>query len=331
MLAVGINHNTPKATPLPPKGYPIIGLLPQMSKAPLEFFEAASRKYGDIIPLKLGWETVYLINHPEHFKHIYQDNRDNYVRSKYYGQLSPIIGDGLFTLEGKAWRRQRKTAQPAFSGLNLQSMTNVMVSESSKFVERLRRYEAKDQCFDIIKEAFNLKLQIVMGALFSEHLADDDFNRVLGSITVILKEIETRIWEIVPAPHWLPTRRNKCLKHAIRELRNIIEKIVIRRLKKTERKDDLLDLFIDAERHYGWDSSSLKSLIDQIISVAIAGHETGAISLCWLVYELSNRPKIRDRIRDEANMVFAGGTPAPQRTDRHCGAGVSPAWSRMGE
>jgi len=292
-----------------PKGVPFIGLLASMKKDPLRFFTEISREYGDVVPLRLGLETIYLINHPEHLKRIFQDNRENYIRSKYYGQLSPIIGDGLFTLEGKAWRKQRKASQPAMSGPNLLKMIDQMVAPTQELIDKFEVFATKDQAFDITIEAFHLKLDIVMRALFSTKLNPDKFKTVLNSLTIILKEIETRIWEIFPTPLWVPTKRNRKLRAAISALREIISEIIKVRINKKASSDDLLNTLIEAEKSCGWDENSHDSIRDQVISIAIAGHETGAISLCWLAYKLSKNPEIARKIRQEANKVIDSKTP----------------------
>ncbi|MCH7631453.1 MAG: cytochrome P450, partial [Proteobacteria bacterium] len=281
-----------KAKRAGPRGLPLVGSLFQMRKDPLKFFTGISREYGDVVPVKIGFETIYLINHPDHLKRIFQDNRDNYVRSKYYAQLSPIIGDGLFTLEGKAWRRQRKSAQPAVSGPNLVNMTSVMVKVVREMVERLQDYEKNDRPLEISKEAFHFKLTIVMRSLFNADLDRETFEKVLTALTVILKEIEKRVWEMFSPPLWLPSRRIRKLQAAIGTMGQIIDGIVENRLDSKVFHNDLLDMLIRAEKIYGWDQTSLRSIRDQVISIAIAGHETGAVALCWLTYELSKNPAI---------------------------------------
>jgi len=292
-----------------PQGLPFIGSFFQMRRDPLKFFRTISRKYSDIVPFKIGFQKIYLVNHPDHLKRIFQENRDNYVRSKYYGQLAPIIGDGLFTLEGKAWRQQRKTAQPSVSGPNLANMTSVMVGVMKEMVERLDGHEKTGKPLEISKEAFHFKLTIVMRSLFSTNLDRSEFEQVLSALTSILKEIEKRVWEVIPLPLWIPSPRNRKLEAAIATMSKIIDGVVEQRLASKIYHDDLLDMLIRAEQICGWDGDSLRSVRDQVISIAIAGHETGAVSLCWLMFELFRNPRIAANIRAEANAVFGDADP----------------------
>ena len=92
-------------------------------------------------------------------------------------------------------------------------------------------------------------------------------------------------------------------------MREIISNVIMERLNKKASSDDLLNTLIEAEKACGWDENSHNSIRDQVISIAIAGHETGAISLCWLAYTLSKNPEIARKIRQEANDVIGSKIP----------------------
>lgn len=292
-----------------PRGVPGLGLLGRMRKDPLRFFTEMSRDYGDVVPLKMGPQTIYLVNHPDHIQRVFRDNRDNYVRSKYYGQFAPIIGEGLFTLEGKAWRKQRKVSQPGLSGPNLIAMVGAMVRAIQNTIARFERHAKTGTAFDVMEEASRLTLDIVLRALFTARLNEERFVVVFDSLTTILREIEKRVWEVIPRPFWLPTERNYKLKDASRRLNQVMESLVASRLQKNEKPGDMLDLLIAAERAAGWDQNSVKSIRDQVLSIVIAGHETGAIAFSWLCYELSKNPSIARRVREEADQVLGDSVP----------------------
>ena len=80
---------------------------------PLAFVEAARRKHGDFVRIRLGPYRVYLLLGPEHVKYLLQKNPGNYLKDG-YEHNKPITGCGLLTSEGDFWRRQRRLAQPAF-------------------------------------------------------------------------------------------------------------------------------------------------------------------------------------------------------------------------
>src|SRR3989304_3212471 len=99
-----------------PRGFPFLGVLPQVRRDPLKFFVQAARDYGDIVQLPFGRDRLFMINRPEFIGHILQTNFRNYRKSKFYETLKPMLGEGFLTSEGDAWLAQRRMAQPAFNG-----------------------------------------------------------------------------------------------------------------------------------------------------------------------------------------------------------------------
>ncbi len=291
---------------LGPKGVPVLGVLPLIWRDPLGFLTGASRDYGHVVPLKLGRDMVYMINHPDLIRRIFQDNRDNYVRSKYYGHLSPILGEGLFTLEGKGWQKQRQAAQPSVSGPNLKKMVAHMVNSTQALVGRIREYHGRDEAFDMSYEAAHLTLDVVMRSFFSNDLTDDDAKTVYRSLTALLREVERRMWTFFPVLDWLPTKKNRAFRAHVGALDAIVYRLINERLDARDRGDDLLGMLILMEEAAGFDDNSRKSLRDQVISVLLAGHETGANSLAWLTCMLSKYPGVANRVAEEAEAVLDG-------------------------
>src|SRR5262252_4022073 len=81
---------------------------------PIDYLLASFRTFGDVVCTRaLPFRSLFLV-HPEHIKHVLQENARNYVKGIVIAKLKVLIGEGLFTSEGDFWRRQRRLAQPAF-------------------------------------------------------------------------------------------------------------------------------------------------------------------------------------------------------------------------
>ena len=71
-------------------------------------------QYGDVVRHRVGPLVVHMIRHPDHVKHVLQENHGNYLKGRGLQKIKVVLGEGLLTSEGDFWRRQRKLAQPAF-------------------------------------------------------------------------------------------------------------------------------------------------------------------------------------------------------------------------
>src|SRR5262245_55521781 len=77
----GIVWTMSKARPPGPRGYPILGVLPQLRSDPIRVFLEAADRYGDLVYLRAGVYPGYLLSNPGDIKHVLQDNYRNYHKS----------------------------------------------------------------------------------------------------------------------------------------------------------------------------------------------------------------------------------------------------------
>src|SRR4051812_25409982 len=79
-----------------PRGRFLLGSLPEIQKDPLKLFVEVAREHGDVVRLKLA-QPMHLVNHPDHIKHVLQDNHLNYEKGFGYARMEPLVGTGLLT------------------------------------------------------------------------------------------------------------------------------------------------------------------------------------------------------------------------------------------
>ena len=93
---------------------PLIGHLAAFQQNRLALYHDTARE-GGIVRLWMGAVDVYHISDPTAIQYILQDNQRNYGRHPYGQRLLRLLtGNGILTLDGEAWLKQRRLAQPAF-------------------------------------------------------------------------------------------------------------------------------------------------------------------------------------------------------------------------
>lgn len=290
-----------------PKGSPLIGAAGRLRADPLGFLSTLSRTGGDMVPFRLGPETVFLINHPDHIQRVFRENQKNIGKSHYYRRLRPLLGEGLFTLEGEEWRRQRQASQPAVSGPNLKGMVSRMADATLEMKQRLTDLAEEGRPVEMTATAAHITLDVALRCFFSHKLDNPTSHVVYDSLTTILRFLETRLWSALPMPMWAPTPTNRVFKRAKRSLDAVIMKLLEERLETAAPPDDLLDSLIESERQKGWSEKTMTSLRDQVVSILMASHETGANALVWSAVLLSRHPDVAERLAEEAGRVLGYG------------------------
>ena len=305
-----LDHRQGGARPPELKGWPLVGVLPALRRDPLRFFTRVARAHGGAVTLRFGADRVVMLNDPAMIRHVLQDNRLNYEKSKFYDMMRSVLGEGIFLAEGDDWLHQRKTAARCFQGCQLRRMTEAMQTAVDEMLARWRRQAAAEAPVDVVPEMMRLTLDIVMRTLFSVHL-QGEHEQVYLAMTRVLRDAERRIWSPFVLPRWLPTANNRAVKDALASLDGFVYGLIARRRAAArsaahdpESEGDLLDLMMANQN-----GRSDKALRDQVLSMILAGHETTANGLAWTWYLLSLHPESRRRVKAEVESVLGGRAP----------------------
>lgn len=272
---------------------------------PLPFHHANFEKLGDTFMVKLGvsYKVVFTRN-ADTIKYILQKNHKNYQKSPLQTKdLGKYIGQGLLTANGEHWRKHRRMVQPAFHKKKLAGLLDVMWSAVQ---EEIRRIDS-GQVQNILPMMGNLAFQVVAKALFS---AEDIRERMqkLQRITVmnqkmLIKEMRR------PYLKWWFKLDGSIKRHLnlSKDAQKILNQIVEERLTSGEEKDDLLDMLLQA-RYEDGTAMPRKQLLDELMILFTAGHETTANALSFTLYLLAKHPEIQEKLCQETQkMDFENG------------------------
>src|ERR1700722_5206483 len=101
--------------------------LPRWNAPALETLFELAQEYGDVAPLSAFGVPFLLFSHPEHIEEILRQKSRAFKKDCYLDALRPLLGNGLFTSEGAAWRRQRAVARPLFAAQQITQYVGTVV------------------------------------------------------------------------------------------------------------------------------------------------------------------------------------------------------------
>ncbi|WP_452230950.1 cytochrome P450 [Lacinutrix sp. MEBiC02404] len=274
----------------------------EILKNPLPFHHKYFEKLGDVFCLKIGFNSkVVFCRDASLAEYALQKNQKNFIKSKIQTvDLVKYVGKGLLTSEGEHWRKQRKLIQPAFhkNQLNnlLGSIREAILSEYQKITVH--------QTIDVFPICNDLAFQTVVKSLFSSAANQEQINR-LQHITesgqkMLVKELRQ------PYLGWWFQLSGK-LKQELdltKEGRNILRGIVNERKASEEKHNDLLDMLLDA-RYEDGQAMEEEQLIDEILILFTAGHETTSNALTFIFQLLAKHPEWQEKIHEEIVRVDA--------------------------
>ena len=143
-----------------------------------------------------------------------------------------------------------------------------------------------------------LTMRIVAKVLFSVEVSEDA-QKVADALNLLMRHTSGVRMIMPPALRHLPLPALVRVKRAVRELDEIVNRIIRERRTSGADTGDLLSMLMAARDEDGSGMTD-RQLRDEIMTFLLAGHETTAVSLSWTWYLLSQHP--------EAGAETAAGT-----------------------
>jgi cytochrome P450 len=310
MSSVVANHKLKKKLNHPPGPNPPwpFGIIRQFQGRPLAKMEELVAQYGDAVRFRAVLHFYgYIFCHPDHNKHILQDNNKNYTKLPHPSLLliTPVVGNGLLTSDGDFWRRQRRLAQPAFHRQRIADFATTMTDATSMMLDKWQ----DGQSFNLAEEMMHLTLEITGKTLFSIDLTREA-DTVGEAFTAVNSEIGAlsstafAYERLRYVPWWHSTR---VIRQNTAVLDNIVQKIINERRQSGVQKDDLLGMLMDARDEETGEGMNDRQLRDEVMTILLAGHETTAVALSWVFYLLSQHSDVRTRLEQELAEVLGAG------------------------
>jgi len=260
-------------------------------KNPLPFHHEKFEAYGDTFRIKITPKTrVVFTRDPVIVRHVLQKNHRNYAKSELQTRdVAKYIGQGILTSEGEFWRKHRKMIQPAFHKERLQGLLGLMYQAIRTELSRI----PEGAQLDIFPWMSDLAFQVVAQSLFSAGDLRKDMNR-LQEITETNQQMLIREMR-QPYLKWWFQASGQIGRHLdlAADARGLLDRLIEIRVKSGNPEGDLLDMLLEA-RYEDGGAMSRRQLIDEVLILFTAGHETTANALSFTLFLLARHPEIQE-------------------------------------
>src|SRR5690349_5550695 len=237
---------------------------------------------------------MWVINHPDDVKRVLVSNHKNYTKGSGLDRVKILLGHGIMTSEGDLWKRQRYMMQPMFHRRMVTEFNKLIDACNERFIAKWEKQAAEGALINITDDMSELTLEIVLLSIFGT-----DLER-LG------KEMGGNPFDIVTKE---PARDLK-FAYRFRQLAKLVGALAMRRRKEQSEHFDFLQMLIDARDKETGAPMSEKELIDEAMTLIVAGHETTASGLNWTWYLLSQNPEAEKLLHAEIDAAAEKSEPS---------------------
>lgn len=270
-------------------------------------------KSGDIVQVRFGSRTVYLVSHPDLVKEVLVDRRDDFFKGRVQQGFKRVMGNGLLVSEGRFHSAQRSVIQPAFAHPRMPSYEATMFAHVKSAVDEWKDGQELEVCSEFESLVSVLVAQILFGADFRA-----SGKRIRLALRTMLangfyQAVATTIYNnserntLAGLFESLPTSRNANYRASIQTLESLITEILEIRERDPDGHNDLLDVLLHSNEYLGIRPLNRKQIRDEIATLLLSSFETTAASLSWLFYLLTGAPSVERQMKEEIDSTFGGG------------------------
>ncbi|MCX5402695.1 cytochrome P450 [Streptomyces sp. NBC_00335] len=244
-----------------------------------------------------GRPTV-LVTDPGAIQHVLALHPQRYVKRSHRARL--LVGEGVLSATGEAWKRQRRLLQSQFTGTGMRRYEQRIAEAARVAAGRWAAYARTGEVFDLGEEMRRFALDTIWRSL-TGHPLDADTERELGSVAAVVAALPTLPADAADAGEAVAAdlaRIDAVAHHAI---------AAARRGSAGPDGPGLLHLLVEASAERPEYTDRL--IRDELVTLLVAGHETTATTLTWLYLLLDRRPEAREWA------LAAGGEGSAERRE----------------
>ncbi len=303
-----------------PGGLPLVGNLFQVERSRLhQNVEAWAREFGPVFRFRLGRRTLVGLSDHEALMAVLRDRPDGFRRSRYLETIGLEMGltPGLFGSNGESWRAQRRMVMAGFDPTHVKAYYPSLLKVTQRLRGRWGRAAQAGQAIELQPELMRYTVDAIAGLAFGADVntLESDTEVIQQHLDKIFPALFKRLFSAVPWWRWFPRAADRELERSVVAVNAAIAGFIAdarARLAadpaRRERPPNLLEAMIvaaDAGDSGQADAIGDREVAGNVLTMLLAGEDTTANTLAWMIHLLHRHP---DALRRAEHEVRALGT-----------------------
>ncbi|KAK0221384.1 cytochrome P450 [Armillaria fumosa] len=282
------------------------------------------QQYGAVYRTKGCFsQDILSVGDPKALQYIFHSSGYRFPKTRDTNRsIKALTGEGLAAVNGDIHQRQRRILGPAFTASQLRLFLTVFQASAMKLTDKINERVVDGGVLNMLEWTSKAALDIIGITAFRYH-----FNSLSGGDTELMKALNnifaeagmwptsfellySALWRILPewlilVLEWLPSRETKRMNWFRDVAMKVSRPIFDRQLKEVTNdvnpaEKDIVNILAmsrlsdDAKKNM-----SDMEIDSQLATFVIAGHDTTANTMAWLLYELSLHPEDQAKTREE--------------------------------
>jgi cytochrome P450 len=272
--------------------------------------EGWARQYGDFFCFRLGARKVLAIADPHAINAVLKDRPDTFHRTPRLVSIGREVGlTGVLFANGEAWRQQRRMVMSAFDPTHIKRYFPSLVKVTERLQRRWCAAAESGREIELQSDLMRYTVDVTAGLAFGTDINTLESQRdvIQQHLDQVLPVISRRL--VAPFSYWrvikLPADRR--LDRHLREIHRAIQGFIAAARERMradptlqETPSNLIEAMI-AARDAGGSGLDDSDVAGNVFTMLLAGEDTTANTLAWMIYLLSRTPTAMARAVIEAD------------------------------
>jgi cytochrome P450 len=318
------NPSAIRDLPAPP-ALPLVGNLLQLDVERLHItLEGWRQKYGNYYRFRNARREMLVVADAEAIATILRDRPDGFRRTRRMSSIANEMGfQGVFTANGDDWRRQRPMVMAGLDPTHTKSYFPALVRVTERFARRWQRAASAGTLIDLQAELMRYTVDVTAGLAFGADIntieSDDDV--IQQHLDKVLPALFRRL--MAPIEYWRYFRlpADRALVHHLKELHRAVDGFIAAARKRMDAEParrasptNLIEAMI-AARDTAGSGVDDADVAGNVLTMLLAGEDTTANTLAWMIWLLGRNPSALERARKEV-LSALGTQPLPMQYEQ---------------
>jgi len=320
------NGPAPGATPalrdiadLPgPRGWPVLGNLLQLDRhAPHRVVEHWARRFGPYFRMRLGTTPFLVVGDSAAIGAMLRDRPDGFRRPPRLEIVWREMGlmPGVFGANGGSWQRQRRLVMAGFDPGHVRAYYPSLAGVTQRLRQRWMRAAEAGAVIDLQSDLMRFTVDAITGLAFGNdsHTLESDQDVIQRHLDQIFPAVARRM--LAPYPLWrhLRTPADRRLERSVAAVNAAVQDFIAQARARLAVEPDrcvhpanLLEAMVVAADQPGSGLDD-RDVAGNVLTMLLAGEDTTANTLAWMVWLLHGHPEAMRRARDEVRALASRG------------------------
>lgn len=297
-----------------PRAWPLVGNALQVKASRIhQDIEQWCLRYGPLFRVYLGRRPLLVVANHATVSALLRDRPDMFRRPSVTARVSAELGGlpNIFNAEGAAWRNQRRMVMAGFAPKAIREYFPALVKVGLRLQTRWRIAAAQHASIDLSADLKRYTVDVIAGLAFGQDVntLESGDNVIQQHLDRILPGISRRSLSVVPYWRYVKLPQDRRLEQSSAALTQAVYGLIEQARQRmqlnphaAEKPVNLLEALIAAADQPG-SAIDNDTVAGNVSTMLLAGEDTTANSIAWLLYFLRTHPDALQRATHEVQAL----------------------------